>query len=215
MGSRLSARLLLLTILFVMVAEILVFVPSVANFRQNWLMEKLAAARIAVLAAEVRPDHQLPKTVHDALLKSVMVHSLAVKRAHRRTLILQSDMPPVVAEHFDLRKTSWRALIMDALAVFTAPDGRFISVIGEPELAADQFIEIVVSESPLKAAMVGFGLNILGLSILISVITAALVYFALNAMLVRPISQLTQNMVRFSRGSGERSQYRGSLGTAR
>jgi len=48
----LSAKLLLLTILFVMLAEVLVFVPSVSNFRRQWLMERLAAAQIAALAAE-------------------------------------------------------------------------------------------------------------------------------------------------------------------
>ncbi|MFN3673998.1 MAG: sensor histidine kinase, partial [Bosea sp. (in: a-proteobacteria)] len=33
----LSAKLLLLTILFVMLAEVLIYLPSVANFRMNWL----------------------------------------------------------------------------------------------------------------------------------------------------------------------------------
>ena len=40
----LSGKLLLLTVLFVMVAEILIYVPSVANFRLNWLSDRLAAA---------------------------------------------------------------------------------------------------------------------------------------------------------------------------
>ena len=43
----LSGKLLLLTILFVMVAEILIYVPSVANFRLNWLNDRLAAAHTA------------------------------------------------------------------------------------------------------------------------------------------------------------------------
>ena len=43
----LSGKLLLLTILFVMIAEVLVFVPSVSSFRRQWLVERLAAAEIA------------------------------------------------------------------------------------------------------------------------------------------------------------------------
>ena len=43
----LSTKVLLLTIMFVMVAEVLVFVPSVSNFRRQWLMERLQAAQIA------------------------------------------------------------------------------------------------------------------------------------------------------------------------
>jgi hypothetical protein len=34
---RLSMKILLLTILFVMIAEVLIFVPSVANYRMTWL----------------------------------------------------------------------------------------------------------------------------------------------------------------------------------
>ena len=40
----LSGKLLLLTILFVMIAEVLIYVPLVANFRVNWLNDRLRAA---------------------------------------------------------------------------------------------------------------------------------------------------------------------------
>src|SRR6202011_5391061 len=37
----LSGKLLVLTILFVMIAEVLIYVPSMANFRLNWLKDRL------------------------------------------------------------------------------------------------------------------------------------------------------------------------------
>ena len=40
----LSAKLLVLTLSFVMIAEVLIYVPSVANFRLNWLSDRLSAA---------------------------------------------------------------------------------------------------------------------------------------------------------------------------
>ena len=52
----LSGKLLLLTILFVMVAEILIYVPSVANFRLNWLNDRLAAAHTAALVLDAAPS---------------------------------------------------------------------------------------------------------------------------------------------------------------
>ena len=64
----LSTKLLLLTILFVMVAEVLVFVPSVSNFRRQWLMERLHAAQIASLAAEAAPGGRLPAKLRDAIV---------------------------------------------------------------------------------------------------------------------------------------------------
>jgi signal transduction histidine kinase len=60
------------------------------------------------------------------------------------------------------------------------------------------FVEIVMPEAPLKAAMIRYGLNVLGLSVIISIITAALVYFALNGLLVQPMMRLTHNMLHFS-----------------
>ena len=65
----LSGKLLILTILFVMVAEVLVFVPSVSNFRRQWLMARLEDAQIAAVAAEAAPGGQLPKTLRDKLLQ--------------------------------------------------------------------------------------------------------------------------------------------------
>ena len=37
----LSGKLLILTILFVMIAEVLIYVPSIATFRRSWLNEWL------------------------------------------------------------------------------------------------------------------------------------------------------------------------------
>ncbi len=191
----LSAKLLILTIVFVMIAEVLVFVPSVANFRKNWLMERLAAAQIAALSAA--PNRELPLAARAALLRNAQVHGVALKRGDSRELILQSEMPGSLAGHYDLRDAGWATLIWDALKVFFAPPGQYIRVIGQPGFGAEQFIEIVVEQDPLKAAMFRFGFGILVLSVIISMITAALVYLTLNMMLVRPMTRITRSMVRF------------------
>ncbi|HUU66497.1 MAG TPA: HAMP domain-containing sensor histidine kinase [Methyloceanibacter sp.] len=194
----LSAKLLLLTILFVMVAEVLVFVPSVSNFRRQWLMERLAAAQIASLAAEAAPGGKLPDTLRDELLDSAKVKAIAVKRANSRVLIIEMDMPTEIGASFDLRNASWLSLITDALMVYVGPDDRVIRVVGEPGFNKGETIDVVMGEGPLKTAMLGYGLDILGLSILISIITATLVYLALDALLVKPMTKLTWNMVRFA-----------------
>ena len=51
----LSGRLLVLTVGFVMLAEVLIYVPSIANFRRNWLNDRIAAARIAALVLDAAP----------------------------------------------------------------------------------------------------------------------------------------------------------------
>ena len=114
----LSAKLLLLTILFVMLAEVLVFVPSVSNFRRQWLMERLAAAQIASLAAEAAPGGQLPPMLRDELLERAQVKAIAVKRAGPARLIIEMDMPAEIDASYDLRDASWLTLIADALMVY-------------------------------------------------------------------------------------------------
>ena len=52
----LSAKLLVMTILFVMVAEVLIFAPSVARFRESWLEGRMAAGHLAALTIEAAPD---------------------------------------------------------------------------------------------------------------------------------------------------------------
>jgi signal transduction histidine kinase len=216
----LSAKLLLLTILFVMLAEVLVFVPSVSNFRRQWLMERLAAAQIAALAAEAAPGGQLPSMLRDELLERAQVKAIAIKRADERRLVIEMDMPAEIDAAYDLRDASWLALIADALMVYVAPEDRVIRVVGEPGMGEGEMIEVVMGEAPLKAAMIRYGLDILGLSILISIITAALVYLSLDALLVKPMTKLTWNIVRFSEAPEdpsriiEPSDRRDEIGTA-
>ena len=206
-GLGLSAKLLLLTIGFVMIAEVLVFVPSVSNFRKNWLMERLAAAQIATVAAEAVEGPDIPGPVRDELLRSAQVLAIAYKRDDSaRRLIMRSGMPAEVDGHYNLIGAGPFTLIRDALDVYFAPAGRYIRVIGQPGFGPGKFIEIVVNEDPLKAAMIGFGLNILALSIIISVITATLVYLAINTLLIAPMTRLTQNMVRFGKNPEDRDR---------
>ena len=43
----LSARLLLLTVLFVVLAELFILAPSLADFQEGWLNDRLRAAELA------------------------------------------------------------------------------------------------------------------------------------------------------------------------
>lgn len=212
----LSARLLLLTTLFVMLAEVLIFVPSVANFRVSWLMDRLTAAQLASLAAGASPTGSVPQALQNELLRTAQVRSVVVKRSEQRQLILQLDMPVAVDRTYDFTMAargnggssvaSRIAVIWDALAVFANSDERMLRVVGQPIESPGDTIEIVLPEAPLRAAMVRFGLNILGLSVIISLITAALVYMALNQLLVRPMMRIADSMLRFSANPEDKSR---------
>ena len=208
-GLGLSGKLLLLTVLFVMLAEVLIFVPSVANFRVNFLRDRLTAGYLAALAVEGVPGGVVPDALRTELLETASVKAVALKRDNERRLVLPALGDLKIDETYDFRSgaigeglhnelQARLKLIADAQMVLWHRTDRTIRVIGETSRGRGDFIEVVLPEAPLRKAMVRYGLNVLGLSVIISIITAALVYFALNNILVRPMMSITRNILRFS-----------------
>ena len=97
--------------------------------------------------------------------------------------------------------------IRDAIAVFFSADDKLILVRGKNNTGdPGDLVEIVIPQGPLKKAMLDYGLNILWLSIIISALTAALVYFSLSRLLVQPLKNIAQNMLRFSADPEDQSR---------
>ena len=201
----LSARLLVLTVVFVMLAEVLIYVPSVANFRRNWLADRLAAARVAALVVDAAPSEQRSAELERRLLGAVGARAVAVRGGGTRRLLAFDEMPPEVDRTVDLRTANWRTLIADAFAVLATPARRPIRVIGHGSEGAD-FVEAILDEAPLRAAMLDFSRNILLLSLLISGITAGLVYLALQLVIVRPVRRLSRNIADFAQDPEDASR---------
>lgn len=193
----LSGKLLFLTILFVMVAEILIYVPSVANFRLNWLNDRLAAAHTAALVLDAAPSGMVPENLAKQILGSVRARAVAVKMGTQRRLLVASDVPEKIDRDIDMREMSvWRATVdaFETLLFDQADD--VIRVLGPAPMGGD-FLEIVLDEKPLRKAMLTYSVNILLLSLVISAITATLLFFALHYLLVRPMGRITSNMMAF------------------
>ena len=192
----LSGKLLVLTILFVMIAEVLIFVPSIANFRLNWLNDRLAAAHTAALVLDAAPSGMVPESLARQILQSVGARAVVMKMGAQRRLLAVSDMPSEIHHDIDMRNVSWHRAIIDAFDTLFSRDNDIMRVVG-PAPSGGDFLEIILDEAPLRQAMVRFSTNILLLSLLISGITAMLVYLALHYLLVRPMRRLTAEMMRF------------------
>jgi len=205
----LSGKLLLMTIAFVMVAELLIFLPSIAKFRIDWLNDRITTSYVSALAADAAPDGNIPPSLRSELLRTALVRAVAIRRGGRRRLVLPPVMELNINESFDLRPVQDESLqarfwirvsqIRDALNVYFTNDDRTLRIIGLLGPRRDDVIEVVLPEAPLKRAMHQNASNIFGLSIIISVLTAALVYLALTGLLVRPLTRLTRNMLHFSK----------------
>ncbi|MEM8784623.1 MAG: HAMP domain-containing sensor histidine kinase [Pseudomonadota bacterium] len=192
----LSGKLLVLTIAFVMLSEVLVYLPSIGRAREVYLTERLEALEVAVLALEAGEPGEIEPDLTRRLLMQAGVSSIALKNETVREFYL-AQMPPQPAAIYDLRTTGPLDSIMDAFDSLLAPPGRSIMIRGDARFREGAFFEIVLPEDPLREYLRTFSRNILLLSIFISVFTAALVYISLTLFLVRPMQRITQSMVSF------------------
>lgn len=192
----LSAKLLALTLVVVATAQLAVLVPAIANYRIAWIFDHLASARTAALVLDAAPQDSIPVDLTRQLLGSVGAKVIVVKKDDTRRLLAMADLPPEADVHLDMRETGLWSAVREALGTLLAPDGRILRVVGEPPEGAD-FIEIVISETPLRKALLRFTVTALLVSLAIAALVGLLVYVALNNLFVRPMRRLTERMTQF------------------
>ena len=197
MLNTLSGRFLILTIVFVMLAEVLIFVPSIARFREDYLLQRLERAQIASLALEA--DDMISPALEAELLRNAEVYNVVLRRDEVRQLALSSPLPQPIDATYDMRGVRAMTLIADAMRVLMNPQERIVRVVGSPVRDGGLLIEVTMDEMPLRSAMLGYGINVLILSAVISVITALLLFGAVQYLLVRPIKGVVDHMQSYAK----------------
>lgn len=194
MGIRsLSGRFLLLTLAFVMLAEVLIFVPSMARFREDWLNTRMERAQIAALALLANAE-EVDAVIGQNILTTAGVFNVVLRRDQVRELLLASPLPAPVSVTYDLRDPSTPELIRDALVVMLTRDNHVMRLIGHPVFGTGDAIEITVEVAPLRAAMFDYGLRILFVSGVIAAVTAILLFLTVRSLMVEPIRRVVAHM---------------------
>lgn len=188
---------MILTIIFVMLAEVFIFVPSVARFREDYLLARLERAQIASLAL-LAADGMIDPALEAELLENAEVLNVVLRRDTMRQLILSTDAIPQVSATYDLRDPPAWVLMRDALARMANPDPEVIRVIGEPVRDAGLLIEVTIPSEPLRMALIDYGLRILALSAVISIFTAILLFVSVRQLMVSPIKRLVGSMTTYA-----------------
>jgi len=190
--NSLSGRFLILTTVFVMLAEVLIFVPSVARFREDYLLLHLERAQIASLA--LLANDMIEADLEAELLENAGVYNVVLRRDQVRQLVLSSPIPSPIANTYDLRAPGAFELIRDALWDLIRSENQVIRVMGDPVREGGLLIEITMDTRPMRAAMIDYGINILLLSAVISIFTAFLLFLAVRRFLVKPIKGVVSAM---------------------
>ena len=197
--SSLRSRLLILTIIFVMIVEVFVYVPSIATYRQTFLEERLVAAQIAGLSLEEAPNNSVSPQLEEELLTTAGVISVAMLREDRSLMLGFDRMPDETDGAYDLRTPTLAKLINDAFETLGSKGERIITVVGRPAPTGTRFVEVTLEERPLYVALTEYSNTILVISLLVSVFTGVLVYLALHWMVVRPMRHVKNSIVDFRR----------------
>ena len=194
----LTSKLLWLTVLFVMIAEVLIFVPSVANTRLRLLENRLNTAAAAAIVVDGVNSMELPQSIQNETLMATGTKAIVLRKDGTARMIASADMPPLVTHQYNLAAVTPVRAIIDAFDTILFGGDRVIRVFGPIGGDPDMQIDLVFEDSQLRHDMLIYGRNVFLLSVLISFITAGLLFFSINRLLLRPVQRVTDNMQAFS-----------------
>ena len=194
----LSARLLVLTVLFVLVAELLILAPSLATFEERWLSDRISRAELVIEAYNAAGVDLVTNTRRKNLQDRAGVIGLSYQKDGIKGIYFQQ--PAVMSTPYvvDLRRSNVLAWLAAPVRTLTSKPGSNVRVFGHTKgYAGANYLEIVAPDAPLKQELISYVQRLLWLSLLISIGTGALVYLSLNIFLVRPMQRITLAMERF------------------
>ncbi len=217
--SSLRGRLLVLTVAFVLAAEVLIYFPTAANFRNTWLTERANAAHLAAIAAELAGDNLPEEAVRELLAGA---DAIGVARVYGGTteLLLGGDTGRAPMLNEDRTRPRPLRDILAVAGTFTAPQGRLIVLTAIPETRAEERILVILPEAPLREALGGFTVRVAWIFVFIAVVTGGLIYMALLFLFVRPMRDLSMAMTAFQQDPSDAtrilpaSQRRDEIGEA-
>jgi signal transduction histidine kinase len=193
----LSTRLFLITVAFVAVAEILIYVPAVANYRLSLLSDRIAAAQVAAMVLDAGQGQPVPDDLARHLLVGAGARVIAVRGDATQRLLSLEPVPERVADMVDLRDTAIWEAIRGAWRTIVAPADAPIRVVGHGRDGFD-LVEVLIDEAPLRQAIVDFALRLLLSSLIVAAAAAGVVFVVLQVAIVRPVRRLARNIAAFA-----------------
>jgi signal transduction histidine kinase len=195
----LSVKIIATIIIVILAVELVIYLPSAANFRQNWLEDRLRVGIVAARVLDAVPDvMNLPKMLTDELLTSAGALAIVYRHEGQSQLIELDDAPmPRAAYAVDLRESDPVTQIMGAVDTLTMGGERTLRIIGNDPGPQHGTIEVLMPEAPLKVDLLDYSRNLFALSLVLAIITSAVLYVIVSRILIAPIRRLTGNMMAF------------------
>jgi len=196
--SGLSIKLIATIIAVILAVEVIVYLPSIANYRASWLDDRLRVGIVAARVLDAVPDvMSLPRNLTDRLLNSAGADAIVYRREGQSQLIeLSEPVTPVIVATADMRQRDPATLILGALDTLFAGGDRTLRIVGEGDFD-ESLVEILMPERPLRRDMFAYSRDIFLISLIIAAITAVALYLVVSQLFIRPIRRLTENMLAY------------------
>ncbi len=192
-----------------MLAEMLLFIPSAAIHRQDWLQERAQQAGLLALALTGVPDYEASGTLTDQFISDTDVLLMAAKRNGMTELIL-GEPPAEVGDMLiiDLRDMPRFPSLFAPFQDIVSNENQVLRVIAASPVDGQDALELLIPRTKLRDTILEFMKNIFWLSLFIAIVTGALIYGAMSAMIIRPVQQLAEDMTAFREDPARRRQIR-------
>ena len=196
--SGLSNKLIATIIAVILLVEIVVYLPSLAQYRASWLDDRLRVGVVAARVLDAVPDVMaLPRNLTDRLLTSAGANAIVYRREGQSQLIeLANPVTPTEVVTADMRQRDLMTLTLGALDTLFASPGRTLRIVGEGDLD-ESLVELLMPERPLRQDMLAYSRQIGAVSLAIAAASALALYLLASYLFIHPVRRLTQNMLAF------------------
>lgn len=192
----LTSRLLGVAIGFVILTEAIVFVPELATFRKEWLVERFDTGELVVVASRTGGNENFERGDYQELMRAADIQAVSViTNGTRQTLV--GTVPRQAISSIDLESMTFGRSVFDVFETMFVPKSRLMALTARPRSNAAVKLEVIVSEAPLRASLLRETGRVFVYSMSLALMIGLLMYAALADSFVRPMRRLTGAIMRF------------------
>ena len=186
----LSGRLLLLTILYVLASGALIFLPAMGIEERDVLGRHILSAELSILPFTT-PGQDWPDELRTNLLKHANADEVLLRRQYQRDYFQIGAPHARIDITIDLHREQFWRDISNALDCLINGGNRTLHVIAPTRIKDASSISIILSEAPIRTALITYARRVLAAAAFISGLTGALVFLSLYYFAVRPMRRIT------------------------
>lgn len=197
--SGLSVKLMATIMAVILALGVILYLPSVADARTNWLEDRLRVGIVAARVLDAVPDVlALPRELTDRLLNSAGASAIVYRREGISQLIeLENAQDPKDVVTADLRLRDPLAMMGGALDTLFSDGHRTLRIVGAGDANNQGSVEVLMPEAPLRQDMLAYSRTFFVIAVIAATLSALALYLFVSRLFILPIRRLTGHLLAF------------------